>query len=61
MPGFVKAYPIAACASLNIVPVQGYHVPGGSETLPRSSVSQDEARKKVNVKSFLEDFTQGAS
>lgn len=29
--------------------------------MPRSSVSQDEARKKVNVKSFLEDFIRGAS
>jgi Zn-finger nucleic acid-binding protein len=46
---------------LNLAPVQGYHVPGRSDGLSGSSVSQDEARKKVNVKSFLDDFIRGAS
>ncbi len=46
---------------LNLAPVQGYHVPGTSDSLSGSNVSQGENSKKVNVKSFLDDFIRGAS
>jgi hypothetical protein len=46
---------------LKLVTVQGYHVPGTSDGLSGSSVSQGESSKKVNIKSFLDDFIRGAS